>query len=90
MHRRVNDRPKLLKEQHDVNLFPHVKKEGKKRKFTHKNGTKSIDFIDQLVYSKITTTKIFLEGYMTKALTNYDKIKISTAHVFLQYNQDSR
>ena len=23
---------------------------------------------------------------MTKALTNYDKIKISTAHVFLQYN----
>ena len=24
---------------------------------------------------------------MTKALTNYDKIKISTAHVFLQYNQ---
>ena len=24
---------------------------------------------------------------MTKALTNYDKTKISTAHVFLQYNQ---
>ena len=24
---------------------------------------------------------------MTKALTNYDKIKISTAHVFLQYDQ---
>ena len=24
---------------------------------------------------------------MTKALTNYDKIKISTAHVFLQYNR---
>ena len=24
---------------------------------------------------------------MTKALTNYDKTKISTAHVFLQYDQ---
>ena len=24
---------------------------------------------------------------MTKALTNYDKTKISTAHIFLQYDQ---